>query len=229
MEIPAFDFTVRGIMARSILLLAIALVLLATCAAASSIVQNGGFTSGFLDWTVDTCSVGCSYPGWSVVTGSNPPSGSGTTDAASTGCTFSGCSNPTTGDTISQTLTTVAGQAYTLTFYYDPGSHAGGVEGMTTELGVYWSGTSVDTITGAAVGTWNEYTVTGLTASSVSTALEFTGQAAESYLYLTDISVTPEADPPADPPVPEPASLTLFGGGLLGMGAIGIVRRRRKF
>ena len=216
-------------MARSILLLAIALVLLATCAAASSIVQNGGFTSGFLDWTVDTCSVGCSYPGWSVVTGSNPPSGSGTTDAASTGCTFSGCSNPTTGDTISQTLTTVAGQAYTLTFYYDPGSHAGGVEGMTTDLDVYWSGTSVDTITGAAVGTWNEYTVTGLTASSISTALEFTGQAAESYLYLTDISVTPDADPPADPPVPEPASLTLFGGGLLGMGAIGIVRRRRKF
>jgi len=229
MEVPAFNLTVRGIMARSILLLAIALVLLATCAAASSIVQNGGFTSGFLDWTVDTCSTGCSYPGWSVVTGSNPPSGSGTTDAASTGCTFSGCSNPTTGDTISQTLTTVAGQAYTLTFYYDPGSHAGGLEGMTTKLDVYWSGTSVDTITGAAVGTWNEYTVTGLTASSVSTALEFTGQAAESYLYLTDISVTPDADPPADPPVPEPASLTLFGGGLLGMGAIGIVRRRRKF
>jgi hypothetical protein len=228
MEIPAFDFTVRGIMARSILLLAIALVLLATCAAASSIVQNGGFTSGFLDWTVDTCSVGCSYPGWSVVTGSNPPSGSGTTDAASTGCTFSGCSNPTTGDTISQTLTTVAGQAYTLTFYYDPGSHAGGVEGMTTDLDVYWSGTSVDTITGAAVGTWNEYTVTGLTASSVSTALEFTGQAAESYLYLTDISVTPDADPPADPPVPEPASLTLFGGGLLAFGVIGILRRQRK-
>jgi len=58
-----------------------------------------------------------------------------------------------------------------------------------------------------------EYTFTGLTASTTSTVLEFTGREDPAYLQLTDISVTADASPT----VPEPAPLTLIGGGLLGM------------
>jgi hypothetical protein len=36
------------------------------------------------------------------------------------------CNDPSLGDDLSQTLTTVAGQTYTLSFYYDAGEGSGG-------------------------------------------------------------------------------------------------------
>ena len=218
-------------MARNILLLGLALALLATSAAASNLVLNGGFTTGdFTNWTTHTCGSGCTSAGWLVANpfpgtiGGPPPPG--TTKAAETGCTGAGCINASTGDTISQALTTVASQIYTLTFYYDPGPHA--VAGnQVTELDVLWNGSVVSggqLVDVTPVNTWQLYTYS-VTATANSTVLLFTGRDDPDDLFLTDISVTPQAGPT----VPEPVSLTLIGGGLLGIGAIGaILRRRRK-
>ena len=204
-------------MVRNILPFGIAMALLATSASASNLVLNGGFTTGdFTNWSFGSWGVGTfpADPG-------TPPSG--TTFAASTGCVGAPCNDPVSGAFISQTLATVASQAYTLTFFYDAGSNSGAEEDGTTELDVLWNGSLVSggQIIDATANTWEQYTFTGLTASGSSTVLEFTGRQDPATLYLTDISVT------ASSTTPEPASLTLIGGGLLCMiGAI--LRRQRK-
>jgi hypothetical protein len=226
---------------RKILFFGISMALWAASASAGGIdlVANGGFTTGdFTGWTTNTCSSGCSFAGWSVtgiITDAGAPSDTGY--AAYNGCTGASCNDPVSGDWISQPLATGASQTYTLTFFFDPGASSeddggGGIDAIadasvitTTELDVLWDGSLVTggQIVNATSSTWEEYTFTGLTASTTSTVLEFTGREDPDYLQLTDISVTADASPT----VPEPASLTLIGGGLLGM-ICTVLRRRRK-
>jgi hypothetical protein len=213
-------------MARKVLLLAVLLGLLATSASASLIVQNGGFTvSGspsLADWTVNPCT-GCTGVDWTatVLTAVNAdltPPPSGNPNAAYTGCMNSGnCVS----NYIWQSLTTVAGQTYTLSFYSNPAGHQGSTE-SPTELDVYWNGSLLGQLINQPTE-WLESTYT-VTATSTSTVLGFSGRDDPYYLFLTDVSVTP-----MDQTVPEPLSLTLIGSGLLGLSAIGgILRRRRK-
>jgi hypothetical protein len=204
-------------MVRKILFLGVPMALLATSAAASDIVLNGGFTSGDLtDWTTNTCS-DCSGAGWNVGgfpanPGTPPPD---TTFAATVGCDHGPCNNPDIGDWIEQSLATVPLESYTLTFFFDPG------EKSYTELEVLWNGSVVTggEIINAPSSTWEEYIFPDLTASDASTVLEFTGRDNRGKrLYLTDISV--------DLATPEPPSLLPMTGGLLAMGTI-LFRRRK--
>jgi hypothetical protein len=215
-------------MGRNILLFGIAMALLASSAGASSIALNGGFSTGdFTDWSTSTCT-GDGCTAWAVVNLITLPGGpgqplSGDSYAARTGCTGAACSSATSGDTLSQTLATTALQTYTLTFYYDAGQHSDTTPGHTTELDVLWNGSLVTNgqLIDEPAETWQEYSFT-VTAAGPSTALEFTGRDDPDYIYITDISVTPLVDPSA----PEPASMALIGGGLLGMAGI-VLRRRR--
>jgi len=205
--------------------------LLATSASASLIVQNGGFTVGGLpslaDWTVTSCTPSCTFVGWTAGVdtslqglASMPSPVSGNPNSAYTGCTGAACNSGSPDNSISQALATVAGTTYTLTFFSNPGNHQGNSP-QPEVLDVYWGGTFVGSVVNQPME-WTETTYT-VTATGSSTTLLFTGRNDQSYLFLTDVSVTP-----ADQTVPEPLSFTLIGSGLLGLGGLGRIVRRRK-
>jgi hypothetical protein len=208
-------------MFRNVLLFGLAMALLAAPATAQNIVQNGSFSTGnFSGWTTHNCTIGCGFGSWTVGAaptnpGTTPPTGS---KAAETGCNTADCNDPVNGATFSQTLATVAGQTYTMSFYYD----AGGAGLGTTELEVMWNGAPVTggTIVNAPASTWSQRTFT-VTAAGTSTLLEFTGQQDPAVLYLTGISVTPNA-----PATPIPSTLPLFITGLAGLALCWFLSKR---
>jgi hypothetical protein len=204
-------------MVRNVLLVGIAMVLVAWSGPPTNLVGNGSFSNllAFTDWTLQSCSGICNHLGWArpaslpdLLSGTPPP---GITTAADTGCNGAGCNDPANGATISQTLMTVPGQAYTLSFYYDAGSQIGGPG--TTELTVLWNNLAVTggTISNATANTWTQYTFT-VVATGASTTLEFTGRQDPQVLYLTGISVTPNAGGgPPNGPIPGTLLLAMMG------------------
>lgn len=196
----------RLILCSSLLILALVTVSAAT-ASASSIVTNGDFQTGdFTGWTVNTA-VDTNHP-WEIVQ-------SGSNFYASTGCEGPECiqGNTTQNASLIQLLNTVAGQSYTLTFDYSGG------DGTPNALEVDFGNTDVVDLHNTS-DTISTYTYTVL-ATSNATFLEFLGEQVPSYDYLDNISVTANSAA-----TPEPASLALFGSGLLGF--VGIARRRTR-
>jgi PEP-CTERM motif len=178
--------------------------------AMANIVTNGGFEAGETGWTNN---------GWSVV---NADRGihSGV-NSMGTGCVDAGFSC-----TFGQTLSTVAGQRYDISFWlYSDGIVVNGnVFGQSPNgLRVWFDGAIVDTIidfpttnTGPDFypgGPSTLVTINGAVASGTSALLQFGGYHLPSAIFMDDISVV------ASNVVPEPGSIALVGLALLGPAA----------
>ncbi len=208
-------------MVRKFWLLGIALTLLTASASAGNIVLNGNFLTGdFTDWMTTTCAT-CMDAGFVVGNFNFGDTGApiDTTNSAATACEGAACNNSVTGDTLSQLLATDPTMTYTLTFLVDPGTS----DGSPLELDVLFGGSLVAAITDLTAGTWQPETFSGLLPTGTSTTLEFTGRDDAGVLAIDDIAVNGGTGGGSS--VPEPASLLLIGGGLLGLGTM--LRRRR--
>jgi hypothetical protein len=188
-------------------------VALAITPARANLVQDPSFASGFgASWTA--------APGWNI-DHTNPAPGD--SQDATNFCFGSSCVDYGDVDAASyltQTLNTVVGAVYTLTFDFadgpaDASNPAELVVLWGSDIGLNEAGdvafdeTYLDLTTG-----YSQYTVSGLVATSTSTQLTFLAEQVESFDNLDDVDVE----------VPEPTSLSLLGFGLV---ALGLVRRRK--
>ncbi|MDH0863217.1 DUF642 domain-containing protein [Mitsuaria sp. GD03876] len=130
----------------------------------------------------------------------------------------------TTNSWISQTLNTVLGTAYTLTFSYAarPDNQGANSNGLNWSIGSLSGNVGQDTTT-----TWQTFTTTFTgTGSPMTLRFGATGRADSYGTSLDNISVVSNAGAGGNAAaVPEPQSLALL---LAGFGAMGLVIRRRQ-
>jgi hypothetical protein len=162
------------------------LFLLAVFPATAGLITNGGFETGdFTGWTVSGGAIDCG------VTTAGPHSG-----------TYSACfGNPTTLTFLSQSLATVPGQEYLISFWL-----AQQPPGQTplNEAEVIWGGTTVAQGFNISVRPWR-FTAIVVTASAPSTQIQFGFDNGPGWFALDDVSVDA---------IPEPGAGILCGIGL---------------
>lgn len=178
-------------------------------ATVGNLVQNCGFEAG--DAT-----------GWTMM---NPPGGELTVadlpTSAHTGSyvlRFSGFMS----SNVMETLTTVPGARYTFTFYL-VSLGVGGEPPSSSNFSAYFGGRQVFALQGQGPNFDQGYAQYSFTESATDahTEIRFNARNASAAYNLDDVSVTL-----APAAVPEPATVALVGGGLLGVGAAAWRRRR---
>jgi hypothetical protein len=160
-----------------------------------NLVQNGDFETGNL--------TGWSANGWfatSGIAGVTPDLGN---YFASTGCVGSFCS-------LSQTLATVPGAIYSLSFAFNPGQGVSPSGNTGGDFQVFWNGAQVVNIVGGNLG-WTDYVVKGLVATLSNTVLLFEGYQNPAWNGLDKVSVVASA-------VPEPSTWAMMLLGFIGIG-----------
>jgi hypothetical protein len=166
-------------------------------AAHANLISNPGFETGDLTgWTAD---------GWDV-TEFLPHSGGW---SAFTVCVGSQCTDPASpfAAFLYQDVTTVAGSAYSLSFWFNTGDFA--TEG--SELLVLWDGVQVADFLNVDTSTVYQFAmVPNLTATGPTTRLQFFGRQDPSVLLLDDVDMEQVAAS-----VPEPEAIVLIPLGLL--------------
>jgi hypothetical protein len=172
-------------------------------AIAGNLVANCGFESGdFTGWTQSPAAFGSDFfvSNGSLINSGNFGAGFGAT-------------NPTFEDTISQTIPTIAGDAYKVSFFLE---NEGGPENKFTAM---FGGTTLLSETNSDSFGYTEFT-DAVVATGSSTTLSFAAFQAPSFFGLDDVSVLPVTPVTA---VPEPASLVLIGAALF---TLAVTRRR---
>jgi hypothetical protein len=195
------------------LLTVLAGIVLTSCAntpAMADLVTNGGFETGdFTGWTQDG-NIGSTFAAQGLYDSYLPYSGN-----------YFAALGPIGSDgTLSQSLATTPGQAYTLTFYLASNGITPNDFTATFNNQAVFTDTNLHATNASFPYAYMQETFT-TSATSTSMPLVFAFRNDPSYLALDDVSVV-EASSSA----PEPDSLALFAAGLAGV-LVGRLRRSR--
>ena len=192
-------------------LAALACGALLAASAHANLVTNGGFEIGnFTGWTVTNAAGGSS----DISVASNfPHAGSFYARFGATGASF---------DTISQTLATIAGASYTVSYWLRTDVVL--AAGTDDAFQFNWDGGAVeDSLVNLGDTPYTLHTATRV-ASSTSTTISFAARNFPGFDRLDDVSVDFLSGPPPAVGVPEPGSLALVGLA----GALACASRRRQ-
>jgi hypothetical protein len=209
----------------------------ATQAAPVSLVANGSFETlpvalGDGQWTVLS-----SLAGWTVDAGSGVEVRRNVVGSAQEGAVFieldtnagsfgGSLFDGSTNSWISQSIATVAGMHYTLSWYYAPRA---GEAADTNAIDVLWNGVKLATSNGSGMGAnanvWQQYSFDVVGTGTDVLRFAADGKADAVGGSLDNVSLVAAAGAHAAAVLPEPASVGLAAVALAGLG---LARRRRQ-